>query len=155
MATCSSDDESLSQALLPELSLPLLPDTSVNVTVPNPNRTSNSTIPISEDNNTSVSSITSFGTCHPVSTVDHAPYLSHPCYTVLNGGRRNLLKNMKFRIELLNSILAMAPGSYLPSNLCDEAHVIRFFLYLRPILRLQANGIEQLWPGLYVSLIQL
>ena len=51
MATCSSDDESLSQALLPELSLPLLPDTSgVNVTVPNPNRTSNSTIPISEDN---------------------------------------------------------------------------------------------------------
>ena len=136
MATCSSDDESLSQALLPELSLPLLPDTSVNVTVPNPNRTSNSTIRISEDNNTSVSSIsTSFGTCHPVSTVDHAPYLSHPCYTVLNGGRRNLLKNMKFRIELLNSILAMAPGSYLPSNLCDESHVIRFFSTYKAYLK--------------------
>ena len=111
----SSDDDSLSQALLPE--------TDVDVVVPNPNPITENNIPSIEDNNTSVSSITSVGTIHPVSEVDHKPYLSHPCYTVLNGGRRNLLKNMKFRVELLNSILAMAPASYLPPDLCDKEHV--------------------------------
>ena len=122
MAACS-DDESLSQALLPE--------TDVAVVDPNPNPTTKNNIPSNEDNNTSVSSITSVGTCHPVSEVDPKPYLSHPCYTVLNGGRRNLLKNMKFRVELLNSILAMAPATYLPSDLCHEEHVKHFFPYIR------------------------
>ena len=125
MASCDSDDESFSQALLPEYDVT---NSDLSVDVPNTNPTNQNNISTVGDNLTTVSSLTTLGTCRPVvSTVDHKPYLSHPYYAVLNGGRRSLLKNMGFRIELLNSILVLEQSSYLPEELCNEPHVKRWF----------------------------
>ena len=111
MAICSSDDDSQkSQALLPE------------IVVPNTNPTKKN----HGNNNTAISSITSISTSQPVSTVDKS-CLVHPYYLVLNGGRRSLLKNMQFRIHLVNSNLALATASYLPYDLCIKAYVKRWF----------------------------
>ena len=122
MASYDSDDESLSQILLPERDVT---DSNLSVGFPNTNSTSQNNTPTDQ---TTVSSLSS-GICQPVSTtVDHTKsYLSHPYYTVLNGGRRSLLKNMEFRIELLHSILALNSSTYLPKELCDEPHVQRWF----------------------------
>ena len=124
MASCSSDDESFSQPLLPECDAPSS-DLSVGDT--NTNLTTKTNNPTDRENQTTVSSLTTVGICQPtVSIVDHKPYLSHPYYAVLNGGRRTLLKNMDFRIGLLNSILALEPSSYLPNEICNEPHVKRW-----------------------------
>ena len=123
MASCSSDDESFSQPLLPECDAPSS-DLSVGDT--NTNLTTETNNPTDRENQTTVSSLTTLGTCQPVSTVDHKPYLSHPYYAVLNGGCISLLKNMEFRIELLNGILALESSSYLPKELCDKPHVKRW-----------------------------
>ena len=124
MVSCNSDDESLSQPLLPECDVT---NSDLSVGVPNTNLTIQNNNPTDGENQTTVSSLTTLETCHPVSTVDHKPYLSHPYYAVLNGGRRSLLKNMEFRIELLHSILALNSSTYLPKELCDEPHVQRWF----------------------------
>ena len=124
MVSCNSDDESLSQPLLPECDVT---NSDLSVGVPNTNLTIQNNNPTDGENQTTVSSLTTLGTCHPVSTVDHKSYLSHPYYAVLNGGRRSLLKNMDFRIGLLNSILALEPSSYLPKEICNEPHVKRWF----------------------------
>ena len=77
MVSRNSDDESLSQALLPECNVT---NSDLTVDVPNTNPTIRNNMSTSEDNCTSVSSMTTLGTCHPVSTVDHEPYLSHLYY---------------------------------------------------------------------------
>ena len=73
------------------------------------------------DNMTTISSVTSVGTdVHHVHTETSTSPLSHPCYAVLNGGRRNQLRNMSYRIELVASILNLNTSDYLPANLCDD-----------------------------------
>ena len=124
MASGNSDDESLSQPLLPECDVT---NSDLSVGVPNTNLTIQNNNPTDGENQTTVSSLTTLGTCHPVSTVDHKPYLSHPYYAVLNGGRRSLLMNMEFRVRLLHNIIALEPLSYLPKGLCNEPHVKYWF----------------------------
>ena len=113
MASIASDD----------VSLPLLPPVlteDVTVEVPTENTSEYCTSVNIVDAETSVSSITA------VSTTDSNTLTSpikHPCYAILNGGRRKQLENMPYRIKLIETILALSPSLYLPSMLSNESPI--------------------------------
>ena len=94
----------------------------VNVTVGDELPTANTIINnnYTVDNMTAISSVTSVGTDVHIQTQTSTSHLSHPCYAVLNGGRRNQLRNMSFRIELVDSILTLNTSAFLPAILCDD-----------------------------------
>ena len=80
------------------------------------------------DNMTAISSVTSVGTDVHIQTQTSTSHLSHPCYAVLNGGRRSQLRNMSYRIELVDSILALNTSDFLPAILCDNKLVKSWYI---------------------------
>ena len=80
---------------------------------------------------TSVSSITGVSR-----EIKHSTsHINHPCFASLNGSRRKQLENMKYRINLVDSILALRPYTYLPSMLCNEDHVRHWNLEYKAFMK--------------------
>ena len=109
MANIESDDVSLPL-------LPPIPPEDETVEIPTENTLEYCTA-VNADTETSVSSITAVSTTD--GTTSASP-LKHPCYAILNGGRRKQLENMPFRIKLIETILELSPSLYLPSMLSNE-----------------------------------
>ena len=109
MANIESDDMSLPL-------LPPIPPEDETVEIPTENTLEYCTA-VNADTETSVSSITAVSTTD--GTTSASP-LKHPCYAILNGGRRKQLENMPFRIKLIETILELSPSLYLPSMLSNE-----------------------------------
>ena len=108
MANIESDDVSLPL-------LPPIPPEDETVEIPTENTLEYCTA-VNADTETSVSSITAVSTTD--GTTSASP-LKHPCYAILNGGRRKQLENMPFRIKLIETILELSPSLYLPSMLSN------------------------------------
>ena len=70
------------------------------------------------DVETSVSSITAVSTAD--TSKNFNTHLSHPCYAILNSGRRKNLGNLPYRIKLIGTILELSPSLYLPSMLSNQ-----------------------------------
>ena len=60
---------------------------------------------VNADAETSVSTITAVVSTDGTSLTSP---LNHPCYAILNGGRRKQLENMQFRINLIGTILELS-----------------------------------------------
>ena len=62
--------------------------------------TSNDDVEIKEGSTEdSTDDLTKMTYCHGVTVTLNDDYMNHPCYVVLNGGRRKELKNMEYRIN--------------------------------------------------------
>ena len=88
------------------------------------------------DGQTSILSITSVGT-DGITTL--ASHFKHPCYAVLNSGRRTQLKTMPYRINLIDSILALAPSSFLPSMLSTAQNVKQWYYKYTIYMKMPRN----------------
>ena len=87
------------------------------------------TNPVEDSNEGNVSllmdekSLVEMTTCPTVTITPSENYKNHPCYTILNSGRRKELRNMEFRISLIGGILLLNPSTYLPSMYKDDIAV--------------------------------
>ena len=119
-----------------------------NDTLPQVNVTVGDELPVSNtiindnctaDNMTAISSVTSVGTDVHIQTQTSTSHLSHPCYAALNGGRRNQLRNMSFRIELVDSILALNTHDFLPTLLCDDKLVKSWYFKYKAYMKFRTK----------------
>ena len=107
---------------------------TVEVDLPEDNTIINNNCTV--DNMTTISSVTSVGTdVHHVHTETSTSPLSHPCYAVLNGGRRNQLRNMSYRIELVASFLRLNTSEYLPPIVCDDIIIKSWYLKYKAYMK--------------------
>ena len=80
-------------------------------------------------------SLVKMTTCSPVTVTLSNDYLKHPCYVILNGGRRKELKNMEYRIYLIGGILRLHPSAFLPSLYKDDIAVKSWYKKYKPYLK--------------------
>ena len=85
-----ADDESRNDS-----GLPLLTHPETNIIIPLENTTAHGTDLLALDTQTSMSSLSEISSSISGTIAKHE---LHPCFDVLNGGRRLKLKNMAFRI---------------------------------------------------------
>ena len=93
-------------------------NSTVGVDLPENNSIINNNCTV--DNMTTISSVTSVGTDVHIPTQTSTSPLSHPCYAVINGGRRDQLRSMSFRIEFVDSTLYLNTSDFLLVIRCDD-----------------------------------